>query len=89
MTLAVVLVDDVVLARRWGEWLALLSATLYVPFEIYAIARGVSWLKVTLLLLNVAFVAYLTVVLIATRRKRAMAAARAGRASVEQDTGVT
>jgi uncharacterized membrane protein (DUF2068 family) len=63
------------LARRWGEWLALLSAALYVPFEIYAIALGASLLKVALLAMNVAFVAYLTMVLIATRRKRALASA--------------
>jgi uncharacterized membrane protein (DUF2068 family) len=70
-------------ARRWGEWLALLSAALYVPFEIYAIATGVSLLKVILLLLNVAFVAYLTMVLIATRRKRAMAPGRMAGPPVE------
>jgi len=61
-------------ARRWGEWLAILSAGLYVPIEIYYIATGVSLLKVALLLMNIAFVAYLAMVLIATRRKRAITA---------------
>jgi uncharacterized membrane protein (DUF2068 family) len=59
------------LARGWGEWLALLSAALYIPFEIYAISLGVSFLKVSLLVMNAAFVVYLTMILIATRRRRA------------------
>jgi uncharacterized membrane protein (DUF2068 family) len=59
------------LARRWGEWVALVSAALYIPFEIYAIALGVTLLKVALLLMNIGFVAYLSVVLRATRKKRA------------------
>lgn len=62
------------LARRWGEWIALVSATLYVPFEIYAIAFGATLLNVTLLVLNIALVAYLSIVLVNTRRKRAHAA---------------
>ena len=61
------------LARRWGEWLALVSAGLYIPFEIYAIVLGATWLKVSLLVLNVAFVIYLSIVLVMTRRKRARA----------------
>ena len=62
------------LARRWAEWLALVSAALYIPFEIYAIVLGATLLKVSLLVLNVAFVVYLGIVLAATRRKRARAA---------------
>jgi len=62
------------LARRWGEWLALVSATLYLPFEIYAIVQHVTPVKIGLLVLNVALVVYLTIVFIATRRRRALAA---------------
>jgi len=62
------------LARRWAEWLALVSAALYIPFEIFAIVERPTLLKVTLLVLNGAFVAYLSMVLRATRRKRAHAA---------------
>ncbi|MEO6785581.1 MAG: DUF2127 domain-containing protein [Chthoniobacteraceae bacterium] len=62
------------LARRWGEWIALVSAAIYVPFEIYAIVSGPTLLKVTLLALNVALVVYLGIVLVKTRRKRAHAA---------------
>lgn len=65
------------LARRWGEWLALVSAALYIPFEIYAIALGATPLKVTLLVMNVVFVVYLGIVLVATRKRRALAAVTA------------
>jgi uncharacterized membrane protein (DUF2068 family) len=77
------------LARRWGEWLALVSAGLYVPFEIYAIATGVTLLKVLLLLTNVALVVYLTMVLFAIRRKRATASARPGGSAAELDPDVS
>ena len=60
------------LARQWGEWLALISAALYIPFIIKALIKnGPSWWNVSLLLLNVAFVAYLSFLLVKTRRRRA------------------
>ena len=62
------------LARRWGEWLTLAGAALYLPFEIYWIVLGATLGKITLLVLNVALVVYLAVVLVKTRRKRARAA---------------
>ena len=68
------------LARRWGEWLTLIGAALYLPFEIYWIVLGATFAKITLLVLNVALVVYLAVVLVKTRRKRAHAA-RAAAAS--------
>lgn len=73
------------LARRWAEWLALVSAALYIPFEIYAILLGPTLLKVSLLVLNVAFVVYLGILLAATRRKRAHAARVA--AAIETPAG--
>ncbi len=73
------------LARRWGEWLTLVGAALYLPFEIYWIALGVTFIKITLLVLNVALVVYLGVVLAKTRRKRAHAerAAAAARGALQ------
>jgi len=70
------------LARRWAEWIALVAAAIYIPFEIYAIALGVTLLKVSLLVINVAFVAYLGLVLAKTRRKRAHAARLAATAGI-------
>ena len=45
--------------RAWAEWLGAVSGSLYVPIEIYELMRGVSGLKVALLVLNVAIVAFL------------------------------
>lgn len=71
------------LARQWGEWLALISAALYIPFIIKALIKnGPSWWNVSLLLLNVAFVAYLSFLLVKTRQRRAHSA----RASIMGET---
>ena len=76
------------LARRWGEWLTLIGAALYLPFEIYWILLGATFGKITLLVLNVALVVYLAVVLVKTRRKRAHAArAAAASRAIETPAG--
>ena len=49
--------------RRWGEWIAAVSGGIYVPIEVYELARGVSWIKVGALLLNAVVVAYMCYVL--------------------------
>src|SRR5579859_647617 len=33
-------------AKRWAEWVAVASGGIYVPAELYELARGVSWMKV-------------------------------------------
>jgi uncharacterized membrane protein (DUF2068 family) len=45
--------------RRWAQWLAAVSGGIYVPVEIYELARGVSWIKVGALVLNAAVVTYM------------------------------
>lgn len=45
--------------RVWGEWLGILSGAIYLPFELYEIFQGVTWLKVAVLLVNAAVVVYL------------------------------
>jgi len=45
--------------RRWGEWVAAVSGGIYVPVELYELARGVTWIKLAALLLNAAVVAYM------------------------------
>ena len=77
------------LARRWGEWLALVSVAIYVPFEVYALTLGVSAVKVGLLMVNLGLVAYLGMVLNATIRKRAVAAGLGCRNPEECDTNVS
>ncbi|MDH3437223.1 MAG: DUF2127 domain-containing protein, partial [Betaproteobacteria bacterium] len=39
--------------RRWAEWFAAVSGGIYIPFEIYELFRGVAWLSLGALLVNV------------------------------------
>jgi uncharacterized membrane protein (DUF2068 family) len=45
--------------RRWGEYVAVVGTTLFIPLEIYEIAENVTWLRITVLVVNVAAVLYL------------------------------
>jgi uncharacterized membrane protein (DUF2068 family) len=56
--------------RAWAEWFALVTATVYVPLEILAIIRHVTWIKVLALVVNVAVVGYMAHVLRHHRRDR-------------------
>ncbi len=47
------------LGKRWAEYLTFLATIVFVPYEVYELTKGVSWLKVVALVLNVAVVAYL------------------------------
>ena len=44
-------------SRRWAEWLAAVSGAIYVPFELYELSRGISWIKLAALAVNLAVVA--------------------------------
>jgi uncharacterized membrane protein (DUF2068 family) len=43
-------------ARRWAEWFAALSGSIYVPVELYELATKPSWLSFAALLINLAVV---------------------------------
>jgi uncharacterized membrane protein (DUF2068 family) len=46
-------------SRAWAKWVAALSGGIYVPFELYELYLGFSWLKLAALTINVAIVAYM------------------------------
>jgi uncharacterized membrane protein (DUF2068 family) len=46
-------------ARPWAEWIALVSGAMYIPFEVLKLARHVSWFHASILLINIAIVAYM------------------------------
>jgi uncharacterized membrane protein (DUF2068 family) len=46
-------------ARAWAEWIALVSGTLYLPFEIYKVVHRASAFHVSVLLINLAVVLYM------------------------------
>ena len=54
-------------AKAWAEWLAALSAGLYVPIEVFGLYHRASWLGLALLLVNLLVVALM---LQALRRPR-------------------
>jgi uncharacterized membrane protein (DUF2068 family) len=56
--------------RRWAVWFGLLAAGMYVPLELFEIARGVTWPKVTLLIVNAVIVGYLSFIVYLSRQKR-------------------
>ncbi|QJD31299.1 DUF2127 domain-containing protein [Methylococcus geothermalis] len=54
--------------RRWAEWFAVASGGLYIPFELYELAKGLSWLKLATLAINLAVVGYMSYALWLTIR---------------------
>jgi uncharacterized membrane protein (DUF2068 family) len=46
-------------ARPWAEWIALISGAMYLPFEVLKLAHKVTPLHVSILLINLAVVAYM------------------------------
>ena len=46
--------------RRWAEWLGALSGAIYLPIEIYELAHGVNWIKLSVFAINLLCVLLLT-----------------------------
>lgn len=46
-------------ASAWAEWIALISGTLYLPFEIYKLVHKPNLFHVSVLLVNLAVVLYM------------------------------
>jgi uncharacterized membrane protein (DUF2068 family) len=46
-------------ARAWAEWLAFASGSIYLPFELYELARKTTPIRAAILLINVAIVLYM------------------------------
>ncbi len=57
-------------ARAWAEWLSVVSGTIYVPFELYELSRGVTMLRLGMLLVNLGIVAYMLFALWRARQTR-------------------
>jgi uncharacterized membrane protein (DUF2068 family) len=56
--------------RTWGEWVAMVSGALLMPMEIRALLRGLTWIRGTMFLGNVAVILYMLYVILANRRAR-------------------
>ena len=55
--------------KTWAEWFALLTGGMYIPVEIFEVARSVTWPRVIVLVINIGVVSYLLYVLINDRGK--------------------
>lgn len=47
------------MGRRWGEYLALIATSLFVPYEIYDLTVKVTWLRIAAFAVNLLLVVYL------------------------------
>ena len=47
------------LGRRWAEYLTFVATVVFVPYEIYELTKGISWLKLLALVINLLIVIYL------------------------------
>ena len=56
--------------REWAEWLGAASGLIYVPFELYALTKGVTPVKLATLGFNLLVVAVLADALLRRRRRR-------------------
>jgi len=48
--------------RVWAEWFALLSGSLYLPWEILGIIEKASWERIGVLVVNVAIILYMLMI---------------------------
>jgi uncharacterized membrane protein (DUF2068 family) len=58
-------------ARAWAEWIALISAIFYMPFEVHELIRRISLFHVSLLIVNLAIVIYMAYLRSLDHHKRA------------------
>ncbi len=56
--------------KEWAEWVTLVSTSLFVPLEIYEVAKHMRWAQILVLVINLAIVAYLAMALRWKHRKR-------------------
>jgi uncharacterized membrane protein (DUF2068 family) len=56
--------------RTWAEWIAFVSGTLLLPFEIRELFRGLTVFRCALFIGNLAVVAYMLYIILANRRER-------------------
>ena len=46
--------------RRWAGWFAAATGAIYVPLEVLALLRSITWVKLTTLTVNLGIVAFMT-----------------------------
>ncbi len=59
--------------RAWAEWLALISGSAYLPFEVTSLAHKHTGVRLAVLLVNVAIVLYMACLRLAAHRAKKVA----------------
>jgi len=49
------------MGKVWAEWLSIVATTSFIPFEAYEVAHKTTFLRITILVANIAIVIYLVV----------------------------
>jgi uncharacterized membrane protein (DUF2068 family) len=57
------------LQRRWAEWFGLVAGGIYVPIELFEVIRKITWPRVSLLIVNIVIVVYLSLIIYQSRQK--------------------
>jgi uncharacterized membrane protein (DUF2068 family) len=55
--------------RAWAEWLAMISGAVYLPFEVYELARRPDWIPLVILAVNLAVVLYMVYLRVQARTR--------------------
>lgn len=55
--------------RAWAEWLAMISGGVYLPFEVYELARRPDWIRLVILAVNLAVVLYMVYLRVQARTR--------------------
>jgi len=60
--------------RAWAEWLALISGAIYLPFEIFELARRPDWVRAAIFLVNLGVVIYMAFLRLQARERHTVPA---------------
>ncbi|HEX9078234.1 MAG TPA: DUF2127 domain-containing protein [Desulfuromonadaceae bacterium] len=55
--------------KAWAEWFGVLTGGMYIPVELFEVARKATWPRVTVLAVNSVVVSYLLFVLIRSHKR--------------------
>ena len=55
--------------RAWAEWLAMISGAIYLPFEVVELLRQPDWVRLAILVVNLAVVLYMVYLRVQARQR--------------------
>jgi uncharacterized membrane protein (DUF2068 family) len=72
------------LLKRWGEYFAVVATSLFIPVEVYELVEKVTWLRIVILMINLAAVLYLLL----TKRLFGLRGGRAAHEAERHEAGL-